>query len=88
LAADGDCGGVSRAAHQLVGAAGNYGAMETCRMARTLETAGKAGDEEACRRLAPLLPDATERAANWLRAWLDDAHPVAPTGRNLAAASG
>ena len=87
-AADGDCAGVSRAAHQLVGAAGNYGAMETCRMAQTLEASGKAGDEATCRRLAPLLPAATDRAARWLRAWLDDAHPVAPAGHDLAAATG
>ncbi len=75
LAAEGDSGAVARAAHQLVGIAGNYGAMETSRLARTLETAGKAGDEASCRRLAPLLPAATERAASWLRAWLDDAYP-------------
>jgi signal transduction histidine kinase/CheY-like chemotaxis protein/HPt (histidine-containing phosphotransfer) domain-containing protein len=85
LAAEGDCGGVGRAAHQLVGAAGNYGAMETCRLAQTLEAAGKAGDAAACRRLAPLLPAATDRAASWLRAWLDDASG-APADRDLAAA--
>jgi signal transduction histidine kinase/AmiR/NasT family two-component response regulator len=86
LAADGDCGGVGRAAHQLVGIAGNYGAMETCRLAQTLAAAGKAADLATCRRHAPLLPAATERAAAWLRAWLDDAYPSTPADQNLAAA--
>ena len=87
LAAIGDWGEVGRAAHQLVGAAGNHGAMETCRLAQTLEAGGKAGDAAACRRLAPLLPAATERAASWLRAWLDDEYPDAPASRDLAAAA-
>ncbi len=85
-AADGDCGGVSRAAHQLVGVAGNYGAMETCRLAQALAASGKAGDGATCRRLAPLLPEATERAASWLRAWLDDAHLDAPADPDMATA--
>ena len=87
LAANGDCGGVGRAAHQLVGVAGNYGAMETCRLAQALAAAGKAGDEAACRQLAQLLPAATERAAIWLRVWLDDAHHGAPAEPDLAAAA-
>jgi len=86
LATKGDCRAVGRAAHQLVGAAGNYGAMETCRLARALATAGKSGDAAACRRLAPLLPAATQRAASWLRAWLDDAQQGAPAVPDLAAA--
>jgi CheY-like chemotaxis protein len=88
LAANGDCGAVGRTAHQLVGAAGNYGAMQTCRLAQALEASGKAGDEATCRRLAPLLPAAIERAASWLRVWLDEAHPDAPAGHDLAAAGG
>jgi CheY-like chemotaxis protein len=87
LAATGDCGAVGRAAHQLVGAAGNYGAMETCRLAQALAAAGKSGDLAACRRLAPLLPAVTERAARWLRAWLDDAHQDAPAVPDLATAN-
>jgi signal transduction histidine kinase/CheY-like chemotaxis protein len=87
LAANGDCGGVGRAAHQLVGVAGNYGAMETCRLAQALAAAGKAGDEAACRQLAQLLPAATERDAIWLRLWLDDAHQGAPAEPDLAAAA-
>jgi signal transduction histidine kinase/CheY-like chemotaxis protein len=83
-AADGDCGAVGRAAHQLVGVAGNYGAMETCRLAQALAASGKAGDGATCRRLAPLLPEATERAASWLRAWLDDAHLDAPADPDMA----
>ncbi len=85
LAAEGDCGAVGRAAHQLVGIAGNYGAMETCRLAQVLAASGKAGDEATCRRLAPLLPMTTERAATWLRAWLEDAHSDAPANAGLAA---
>jgi CheY-like chemotaxis protein/HPt (histidine-containing phosphotransfer) domain-containing protein len=80
LAAEGDCGAVGRAAHQLVGIAGNYGAMETCRLAQALAAAGKAGDDATCRQLARLLPATTERAASWLRAWLEDAQPSAPVG--------
>jgi signal transduction histidine kinase/ActR/RegA family two-component response regulator/HPt (histidine-containing phosphotransfer) domain-containing protein len=86
LAANGDCGAVGRAAHQLVGVAGNFGAMETCRLAQALAASGKAGDVAACRRLARLLPAATERAANWLRTWLDDARQGAPAEPDLAAA--
>jgi CheY-like chemotaxis protein len=85
-AADGDCGAVGRAAHQLVGVAGNYGAMETCHLAQSLAASGKAGDDPTCRRLAPLLPEATERAASWLRAWLDDANLDAPAAPDLATA--
>jgi signal transduction histidine kinase/CheY-like chemotaxis protein/HPt (histidine-containing phosphotransfer) domain-containing protein len=85
-AADGDCGAVARAAHQLVGVAGNYGAMEACHLAKLLAASGKSGDDATCRRLAPLLPEATERAASWLRAWLDDAHLDAPADPDLATA--
>ena len=87
LAAKGDCGAMGRAAHQLVGAAGNYGAMETCRLAQALAASGKAGDTASCRRLAQQLPAATERAARWLRAWLDDALPGAPADTELAVAA-
>jgi signal transduction histidine kinase/FixJ family two-component response regulator len=72
LATEGDYGAMGREAHELAGSAGNAGAQETCRLAKALDTAAKAGDGEACRRLAVLLPPATERAAHWLRAWLAD----------------
>ena len=88
LAAEGDYGAMGREAHQLVGTAGNAGAVETCRLAEALAAAGKAGDEAACRRLAALLPPATERAADWLRAWLADPRPGAETLPELAAAAG
>jgi hypothetical protein len=87
LAAKGDCGGVGRAAHQLVGAAGNYGAMETCRLAQALAASGKAGDAASCRRLAQQLPGATERAARWLHTWLDDTHPGEPADPELVVAA-
>jgi signal transduction histidine kinase/ActR/RegA family two-component response regulator/HPt (histidine-containing phosphotransfer) domain-containing protein len=75
LAARGDYGAIGREAHQLVGSAGNAGAQETYDLAKALDTAAKAGDQAACRRLALLLPPATERADRWLRIWL--AGPVA-----------
>ncbi|MEA2736895.1 MAG: hypothetical protein QOH05_202, partial [Acetobacteraceae bacterium] len=88
LAAAGDFGALGREAHQLVGSAGNVGALRTRRLAEALAAAAKAGDESACRRLAALLPPATERAAGWLRAWLADPRPVAVTLPELAAAAG
>lgn len=88
LAAKGDYGAMGREAHQLVGSAGNVGALETYRLAEALVAAGKAGDEAACRRLAALLPPATERAASWLRAWLTDPHPSAAALQELAASTG
>jgi len=72
LAAKDDYGAIGREAHQLAGSAANAGAQETCRLAKALDTAAKAGDRAACRRLALLLPPAAERAANWLRTWLAD----------------
>ena len=87
LAAEGDYGAMGREAHQLVGSAGNAGALETRRLAEALAAAGKAGDEAACRRLAALLPPATERAADWLRAWLADPRPAAVTLPERAAAA-
>jgi CheY-like chemotaxis protein len=72
LAAAGDCDAMGREAHQLVGAAGNAGALEMCRLAEACIAAAKSGDEAACRRLGALLPPATERAAGRLRAWLAD----------------
>jgi len=67
LAAQNDYGAMGHEAHKLVGPAGNVGALELSRLAKALTAAGKAGDESACRRLASLLPLATERAAIWLR---------------------
>ena len=58
------------------------------RLRAKLAAAGKSGDEAACRRLAPLLPAATERAADWLRAWLDDARPDARNEQDVAVAAG
>jgi CheY-like chemotaxis protein/HPt (histidine-containing phosphotransfer) domain-containing protein len=78
LAANGDFVEMGREAHQLVGAAGNYGAVETSRLAKALVTACRAGDEATCRRLAQLLPPATERAATWLQAWLDEPRKSTP----------
>ncbi|HUN39797.1 MAG TPA: ATP-binding protein [Acetobacteraceae bacterium] len=72
LATTGDFRAIGAGSHQLIGAAGNAGALETCRLAQALSAAAKAGDENACRELAALLPPATERAARWLRAWLAD----------------
>jgi signal transduction histidine kinase/CheY-like chemotaxis protein/HPt (histidine-containing phosphotransfer) domain-containing protein len=77
LAAQGDYDAMGREAHQLVGSAGNAGALETRRLAEALAAASKAGDEAACRQLASLLPPATERAADWLRAWLADPRQAA-----------
>jgi signal transduction histidine kinase/CheY-like chemotaxis protein len=88
LAAQGDYGAMAREAHALVGAAGNAGARETCRLAEALAASGRAGDEASCRRLALLLPPATERAARWLREWLADPQPGAVTLLELAAAAG
>jgi len=64
LAAEGDYGALGCEVHQLVGSAGNAGAQETYRLAKALDTAAKAGDQAACRRLALLLPPATARAAS------------------------
>ena len=75
LAAAGDYEAMRAEAHQLIGAAGNAGALEICRLAKALSAAAKAGDEAACRQLAALLPPATERTARWLQAWLRDRHP-------------
>jgi signal transduction histidine kinase/CheY-like chemotaxis protein/HPt (histidine-containing phosphotransfer) domain-containing protein len=88
LAADGDYTGVGREAHQLVGSAGNVGALETRRLAEALAAAGKAGDEATCRRLASLLLPATERAAGRLRTWIVDPRPAAVTLPELGAATG
>jgi CheY-like chemotaxis protein len=85
LAANGDFAEMGREAHQLVGAAGNYGAVETSRLAKALVTACRAGDEATCRRLAQLLPPATERAATWLRAWLDEPRKSTPAVLERAA---
>jgi CheY-like chemotaxis protein len=88
LAAEGDYGVMGRAVHELVGSAGNAGALETYRLAQRLAAAVEAGDEAACQRLASLLPPATERAAGWLRAWLADPRPAAATLPDLAEAAG
>jgi TMAO reductase system sensor TorS len=86
LAASGDFGAMGRVAHELVGSAGNAGASETHHVAKSLELACKAGDEAACRRLAAQLPQATELAANWLRAWVaGDPRPAAARLLELAA---
>jgi CheY-like chemotaxis protein len=77
LSAAGDCGGMGREAHQLVGPAGNAGAVEVCRLAQALAAAGKAGDEAACQTLAMRLSPAMERATSELLAWLVDRHPGA-----------
>jgi signal transduction histidine kinase/ActR/RegA family two-component response regulator/HPt (histidine-containing phosphotransfer) domain-containing protein len=74
LAAEGDCGAMAREAHQLVGSAGNAGALEMRRLAEALAVASKAGNVAACQLVAALLPPATERAASRLRAWLADLH--------------
>jgi len=86
LAAKGDYGAMGREAHDLVGAAGNAGALETRRIAEALVTACTTGDDAACQQLATLLSPATERAAGWLRAWLADPRPAAATLPELAAA--
>jgi CheY-like chemotaxis protein/HPt (histidine-containing phosphotransfer) domain-containing protein len=88
LAAEGDYGAIGGEAHQLIGSAGNAGAVETRRLAEAISVASKVGDEAACRRLGPLLPPATERAAGWLRAWLADTHPTAATLPELPATVG
>ena len=72
LAVTGDCRAMGAEAHQLIGAAGNAGALETYRLAAALSAAAKAGDQAACRQLAAQLQRATEHAARWLRAWLAD----------------
>jgi signal transduction histidine kinase/CheY-like chemotaxis protein len=59
-------------AHQLIGSAGNTGALETYRLAQALLAAARAADDAACRQLAAQLLPATERAAGWLRTWLAD----------------
>ena len=88
LTAAGDYGAMGREAHQLVGSAGNAGALETRRLAEALVAAAKAGDQAGCRQLATLLPPATERAAAWLRAWLADPRMAAVTPAERAAAAG
>ena len=88
LAAEGDYGAMGRAVHELVGSAGNAGALETYRLAQRLAAAVKVGDEAACQLFAFLLPPATERAAGWLRAWLADPRTAAATLPDLAAAAG
>jgi CheY-like chemotaxis protein len=85
LAAEGDYDAIGGEAHQLAGSAGNYGAMETCRLAQSLEAASKGGDEAGCERLALLLPPAVERAATWLRAWLADPQKIARAQPEVAA---
>ncbi len=88
LAIEGDCGAMGRVAHELVGSAGNAGALETYHLAAALAAACKAGDVAACSRIASLLPQATERAAGCLQAWLADPRPTAATLPKLAAAMG
>jgi signal transduction histidine kinase/ActR/RegA family two-component response regulator/HPt (histidine-containing phosphotransfer) domain-containing protein len=88
LAAEGDYGAIGGEAHQLAGSAGNYGAMETCRLAQSLEAASKVGDEAGCERLALLLPSATDRAAIRLQAWLADRRIGSPTLPEVAAHAG
>ena len=85
LAEAGGYDAMGREAHQLLGAAGNAGAVEMCRMAEALVAAGRAGDATACRRLASLVLPATERAANRLRPWLAD--PDLSTGALLELAA-
>ncbi len=70
FAAAGDYGAAGYEAHKIVGAAGNVGATELCRLAQALSTAGKVGDDAACRRLAARIPAAMERAASRLESWL------------------
>ncbi len=83
LAAERNYGAMGREVHSLVGSAGNAGALETYLIAQALAAAGKARNEVACLHLASLLPPATERAAHWLRAWLDNPYrgAVAPLER-------
>jgi CheY-like chemotaxis protein/HPt (histidine-containing phosphotransfer) domain-containing protein len=88
LAAEGDHGAMGFEVHRFVGAAGNAGAVEMSRIATALAAANKAGDGAACRRLASLLPPATERAATRLRAWLADPHLGAEALLEPAAATG
>jgi signal transduction histidine kinase/ActR/RegA family two-component response regulator/HPt (histidine-containing phosphotransfer) domain-containing protein len=76
LATRGDYRAMSREVHALIGAAGNAGALETYLLAQALAAAARNTDEAACRRLAPLLLPATERAARWLRTWLADMQPA------------
>jgi HPt (histidine-containing phosphotransfer) domain-containing protein len=88
LAASSDFAALGRAAHELVGSAGNVGALDTHRLAKALEMACKAGDDAACRQVAAELPQATELVAGWLRAWLADSRPDAATLPALATAIG
>jgi signal transduction histidine kinase/CheY-like chemotaxis protein len=88
FAVAGDFAAMRHEVHQLIGAASNAGALEICRLAEALSTAAKAGDEAACRRLATLLPPATEHAATWLLAWLHDRYPGAMARPELATAAG
>jgi signal transduction histidine kinase/DNA-binding response OmpR family regulator/HPt (histidine-containing phosphotransfer) domain-containing protein len=65
-AASGDLAGVARAAHVLVSSAGNVGAQRVSKLARTLETAAKAGDRSA----VPLHLEQLQRA------WHDTAQEI------------
>ena len=88
LAANGDFGTLRHVVHALAGSAGNTGALETHRLANALEMACKTGDEVTCRRLAAELPEVTEQASEWLRAWLADPRPAVAASPALAAAMG
>ena len=76
LANAGEFDAIGAEAHQLKGASGNAGAVETSRIADELLAAVRRGDEIECRRLALRLPFVAQRAAAWLGAWISETRRV------------
>jgi HPt (histidine-containing phosphotransfer) domain-containing protein len=62
---------VSRAAHSIVGTAGNLGVVRTSAVARRLETACGNAHPEQLHRLIDALNDASKESCAALRAWSD-----------------
>jgi PAS domain S-box-containing protein len=77
LSRQADLSGLARAAHTIVGTAGNVGAARVSALAREIEKAALADDHGAVLRLAGALNKAFDAAARALREWLD-ARTAAP----------
>ena len=70
-AAEQDLSELGRQAHSLAGCTGNVGASRLCRLARELEAACRAGDQNAAAHLGVRVISASTAAAAALRAWLE-----------------
>ena len=72
LSAEGRLDAVAREAHSLICAAGNVGAERVSDLARSIESACRAGNPDDATRFVEELTDVSRITATALRAWLAD----------------